>query len=322
MDPPADHLAEIRQARESNEASETVVPTTFVDDAELVWNLTETFTQEQTAKAMGWSRPLVAQYAQLKKIDEQAWAVVVTGFKEVVTKDDDDAVTEVVTAVTTPFTENLLRNILDLSAAQQTRLCKWLVKGRDQKGHGFGKADFKTKAGWFRGGNALRALAKYRLESKIPPEAVADYLKSISAELDANDEYTDEYVALKVPGAKFGRLIQSAIDDWEKKSNIRVIVKDIRALSADDIPDESIDCIITDPPYPKEYVDLFGDLGALAARVLKPGLPRRQFPFFNLSGEVILPIALEAGGDVVLSGRPSFNVIIITLPLPFPAVIQ
>lgn len=299
VDPPADHLAEIRQARESNEASETVVPTTFVDDAELVWNLTETFTQAQAAIAMGgWTQPQVAQYKALKKICNEAWEIIITSFENSVISEDNDAVIgNITTVIKTPFSERLLREILDLDAAQQTRLCKWLVKGRDQKGHGFGKADFKTKAGWFRGGNALRALAKDRLESKIPPEAVADYLKSISAELDANDEYTDEYVALKVPGAKFGRLIQSAIDDWEKKNNIRVIVKDIRALSADDIPDESIDCIITDPPYPKEYVDLFGDLGALAARVLKPG-----GSLVVMTGQLYLPRYIE-----LLSGHLTYH---------------
>lgn len=37
-----------------------------------------------------------------------------------------------------------------------------------------------------------------------------------------------------------------------------------------DIADESIDFIITDPPYPREYIPLYGDLSKIAARVLKP----------------------------------------------------
>ena len=37
------------------------------------------------------------------------------------------------------------------------------------------------------------------------------------------------------------------------------------------IPDNSVDFIITDPPYPAEYIPLYGDLSKLAARVLKPG---------------------------------------------------
>lgn len=33
----------------------------------------------------------------------------------------------------------------------------------------------------------------------------------------------------------------------------------------------SVDCIITDPPYPEEYLPLYGALARLAAQVLKPG---------------------------------------------------
>src|SRR5690606_19296229 len=44
---------------------------------------------------------------------------------------------------------------------------------------------------------------------------------------------------------------------------------DFREVLAD-VPDGSVDAIITDPPYPGEYVDLFTDLSHLAARLLKP----------------------------------------------------
>lgn len=37
------------------------------------------------------------------------------------------------------------------------------------------------------------------------------------------------------------------------------------------VPDNSVDFIITDPPYPAEYIPLYGALSSLAARVLKPG---------------------------------------------------
>jgi site-specific DNA-methyltransferase (adenine-specific) len=39
----------------------------------------------------------------------------------------------------------------------------------------------------------------------------------------------------------------------------------------DEIPDNSIDCIITDPPYPKEFLDCYSILAEGASRVLKPG---------------------------------------------------
>lgn len=37
------------------------------------------------------------------------------------------------------------------------------------------------------------------------------------------------------------------------------------------LPDASIDCIITDPPYPQEYLPVYGALAQEAARLLKPG---------------------------------------------------
>jgi len=38
-----------------------------------------------------------------------------------------------------------------------------------------------------------------------------------------------------------------------------------------DVPEMTVDVIITDPPYPKQYLDTFAALSETAARVLKPG---------------------------------------------------
>lgn len=50
----------------------------------------------------------------------------------------------------------------------------------------------------------------------------------------------------------------------------KLFVADIRD-GLKEIADESVDVIITDPPYPREYIPLYGDLSLLASRVLKPG---------------------------------------------------
>lgn len=290
VEKPADELAEIQQARESNEASETVVPTTFVDDAELVWKLTESFTQEQAAKAMGgWSRAQVSQYAMLNKIDSEAWDIVATSFQNTVADDDDDAVAEIATGVAkSVFSENLLRNILDLEPGQQVELCGYLAKGKDKKGHKYSKADFKNDAVWYRAFNILWNLAEKQLSAKIPDPAYHPYLKKVHAELKANSEYTDEWLKIKAPGDKFNKLIQAQIDDWQQKNNIQIIIKDLRLLTAEDIASESVDCIITDPPYPKDFIDLFDDLGSLAARVLKPG-----GSLVVMTGQLYLPRYIE-----------------------------
>jgi len=44
---------------------------------------------------------------------------------------------------------------------------------------------------------------------------------------------------------------------------------DFREVLAD-LPDRSVDIILTDPPYTQEYLPIWSDLGAFAARVLKP----------------------------------------------------
>lgn len=50
----------------------------------------------------------------------------------------------------------------------------------------------------------------------------------------------------------------------------RLFTADIRD-GLKEIEDESVDFLITDPPYPREYIPLYGDLSRLASRVLKPG---------------------------------------------------
>lgn len=266
-----DALAEIHAARMANEASETVVPTTLVDDAELVWRLREAkYTQEQVGEALGWSRGQVSQYAMLQQIGHEAWHVIATTFETSSSQDDESAVAQLATTVASPFTENLLRHILDLTPAQQLALCTALARGKDPRGHRFTKADFRTQGATFRAQNTLCALAETRLLG-IPQAARGPYLASIHHEITTKSDYAAEWIRLKHAGPLFDKLIQAALDDFERRSHVKVIVKDMQHLTAEDIATESVDVILTDPPYHKEAIELFEALGALAARILKPG---------------------------------------------------
>ena len=51
---------------------------------------------------------------------------------------------------------------------------------------------------------------------------------------------------------------------------IQIETGDFRQLS-DGLADGSVDLVLTDPPYPREYLPLWGDLARIAARVLQPG---------------------------------------------------
>lgn len=62
--------------------------------------------------------------------------------------------------------------------------------------------------------------------------------------------------------------------------------KDISQLT--EITDNSVDCIITDPPYPHEYLPLIRNLGQLAKRILKDG-----GSCFVMLGQSYLPECIE-----------------------------
>jgi site-specific DNA-methyltransferase (adenine-specific) len=75
---------------------------------------------------------------------------------------------------------------------------------------------------------------------------------------------------------------------WEKLLNymkkpipLKLIHDDFRTAA---IADNSIDLIITDPPYPYQYINLYHDLAVFAARVLKPG-----GALYTMAGQSYLP---------------------------------
>jgi DNA modification methylase len=222
-----------RHARQANEASETVVPTTFVDDAELIWAEADNGrTQEQIGGVLGWSREKVAQYRQLRKIAPEAWAVVVTSFSDIVTDDDETVVTPAVTTVT--FTEGLLRSILSLSAAQQLELVQALASGKITKG------DFSKRAKLYQGRNEIAAWLKGQL-----PDLGAEWFDAPTADI-ARGVYDSDWAGQ--PGKRLARLVESISDEWQRKVGVQVFCDDFAHVALT-LPAGSIDLILTDPPY-------------------------------------------------------------------------
>lgn len=66
---------------------------------------------------------------------------------------------------------------------------------------------------------------------------------------------------------------------------------DFREVLAD-VPAKSLDIILTDPPYPEEFLPLWSDLGAFAAEKLKP-----QGILAAMSGQVWLPEVIHRLGE-------------------------
>lgn len=80
---------------------------------------------------------------------------------------------------------------------------------------------------------------------------------------------------LPLPRRRVLRLIRDDLADLRPQPETpATLLRDIRLGDfrevLADIPDGSVDLILTDPPYPAEFLPLWSDLGALAKRVLSP----------------------------------------------------
>jgi DNA modification methylase len=87
-----------------------------------------------------------------------------------------------------------------------------------------------------------------------------------------------------------------------KNNNYKLIYGDFIEQSQKEIADNSIDLILTDPPYGEQYLPLYQDLGKLAIRVLKPG---GSLVFYV--GHIILDQVIGIFKDFSLTDNNSSN---------------
>jgi len=64
--------------------------------------------------------------------------------------------------------------------------------------------------------------------------------------------------------------IKKAGKQFKSNHHIKIVHADFFKWCNDNLDDNSIDLILTDPPYGKEYLDVYCQLGEVAQRVLKP----------------------------------------------------
>ena len=249
-----------RIAWQSNKGLEVIEPQDWTDDAAFIWHETDSGkTQERIAAIVGWTREKVRDYIALAKIDPEAWKIIVGATKQELAPEEEAAVAPAFGA-TAPkiFTEGLLRPIVAITAIQQLELVGSLAKGKIDKGK------FKTRAEQYRGRNDLAAIAERQLSA-----IEGDYLERALKEIERGS-YDKEWQMTKSPAENFWKLINSLKDEHDKKRNYRLLHGDMNIVGIE-LEAESIDCIITDPPYKKEAIPLYENLAVLAAHVLKPG---------------------------------------------------
>lgn len=107
---------------------------------------------------------------------------------------------------------------------------------------------------------------------KLKRDTAYRWMNMSHAPRDVVDDYFDKRQAKHEP---FKRSELIKIGKQHKPLEAPLIGDGYRIIHADlaeaEIEDASIDCIITDPPYPREFIGEYEKLSKFAARVLKPG---------------------------------------------------
>lgn len=226
---------EKQRARKANEATETLIPTTFIDDAEFIWQEVEGGkTQNKIAEIMEWSREKVKDYVRLHKICKEAWNLIGATFQ--ITAPGEEKTSAPQNGATAPFTENLLREILQLTPEQQLELVKDLISGKRTKGQ------FKTLAQRYKARNEME---EYALEKLI---MVSEDLREKAKMEIRKGIYDKEWISNKGQSSGLEKLIVSIIEEWQEKNSIQLIHGDFYER-VKEIPNGNVDLIITDPPY-------------------------------------------------------------------------
>jgi hypothetical protein len=247
----------------TNRAHEAVTLPTFIDEVELVWKLQATGkTLEVIAAIQGWKNfQKAGLYAMLKKILPEGWQLISRTFRSedvAEGKADLEEISRSHEIPRSPFNESILQDIVHLTSAQQLELIKLLVKDPHAKG------EYKSKAERYRARNKLKEEAAHTLRA-LPPAVLAKALEEIEK------GYLDkEWLQEHVPGQKFHRLMQQMLDEHAQKQNYRLYHGNCVDVALMMEP-ESIDVILTDPPYGEEAPDAFAALATVTGHLLKPG---------------------------------------------------
>lgn len=243
-------LEQYKLALESNNAAETIVPSTMVTYADFIWDrLTEKdekgkkkYTQEQVGKMLGgWSEDRVSQYYLLRKqICEAAWDIIASSFDNPTTFRDDGSSPDETEVGTNPtpvgFTEKLLRSILPLEPEQQLELVQGLINGEI-----FSKNSFKSRADNYRARKEAKTYGLKKMGDLGEP-----YITQLKEEIDKGI-YDDDWKKT-ADHPKLHKLIAFLQEEWERKNSIHLIHGDFYE-EVQKIGDGTIDLILTDPPY-------------------------------------------------------------------------
>lgn len=130
----------------------------------------------------------------------------------------------------------------------------------------------------------------FRFE-EVKKKASADVLKKV---LDDEVTIAKAYSNIKREEKKAKRIaeMEEAAKYYKKDEAIQIVHADFYPWCNENTKDDSIDLILTDPPYPKEFLHVWGQLGEIAARTLKP-----NGYLVTYSGQLYLDYVMKTLGE-------------------------
>jgi hypothetical protein len=101
------------------------------------------------------------------------------------------------------------------------------------------------------------------------PKVEPELLPKVAERIARGDAQSVKEAVRAVKHEEAKQWVEKTNPETELPDTIQLYTGDFREVLAT-LPPESVDAIITDPPYSAEYVPLFGDLARIAAELLKP----------------------------------------------------
>jgi hypothetical protein len=145
--------------------------------------------------------------------------------------------------------------------------------------HGVNERTVRNAAEFAKAVDALAEVepkaAEAVLLGKVPdaktalPKVEPELLPKVAERIARGDAQSVKEAVRAVKHEEAKRWVEQTNPETELPDTIRLHTGDFREVLAT-LPPESVDAIITDPPYLLEYIPLFEPLAEHAARVLKP----------------------------------------------------
>jgi len=125
--------------------------------------------------------------------------------------------------------------------------------------------------------SSMLDISNPRQAYELAPLVKADEQEAVKIWRDLKEEYGDKVTAGLIRRTVKNRIERIKREEGRKapsdiepprNTSYRIDNIDFREI---EIASGSVDLILTDPPYPKEFIPLWSDLSKFAARILKPG---------------------------------------------------